>query len=113
MLSVEACMKRMEVEQLYEYRKWTKEIPTLNFKHEWNVRIIPGFGGAIIRFVIYYNNRYVSVYLDGYDELGYYGEPYWEIYPYESDTFRCSINDTVTLMEKITEVLEGDAYYEE
>lgn len=113
MLSVEACMKRMEVENLYEYRKWTKEIPSLNFKQEWNVKIVPGFGGAIIRFVIYYNNRRVSVYLDCYGELGLCTEPYWEIYPYKSDAFRCSMNDTEALMGKITEVLEGDAYYEE
>ena len=85
-LSSQEHIKLMEarflVEQQYEWNKWTKEIPSLNFKKKWNVKIIPPCTGAIIRFRVTYKNRWVSVYLDCYDELGFFGEPYWEIYPY-------------------------------
>ena len=100
--------KRQEVEQAYEYERWRKEIPSLNFKKKWKVRILPPFLGAIIRFRIDYKDRYVSCYLDCYNELGYFGEPYWEIYPYKDDTFRCAMKDTKVLMKKIKEVLEGE-----
>ena len=107
-------IKRYEVENEYEFRKWMQKIPALHFKPEWNVKIIPPFGGAIARFTIDYNNRHISCYLDCYDELGYYGKPYWEIYPYtyedgEIDVFRCDMEDTYTLITKIEKELNNNA----
>ena len=57
-----------------------------------------------------YNGRHISCYLDCYDELGYYGSPYCEIYPYTyedgtTDVFRCDMEDTNTLIMKIEEEL--------
>ena len=108
-LSSQERIKLMEarflVEQQYEWNKWTKEIPSLKFKKKWNVKIIPPCTGAIIRFRVTYKNRWVSVYLDCYDELGFFGEPYWEIYPYEDDVYRVPMYNTNELIERINDVL--------
>lgn len=98
---------RARADQIYEYRDWSKRIPPLHFKYEWNVKIIPPFSGAIARFFIEYNERHISCYLNCYDELGCYGEPYWEIYPYQDDVWRCGMMETEELMKKIEEVLES------
>ena len=58
-------------DNLQECRGWGARIPALHFEKEWDVKIIPPFGGAVIRFYINYNGKHVSVYLDGYSELGY------------------------------------------
>ena len=101
MKTFEELVKRNEVEQLMEYRKWTKEIPQLQFNSEWRVKVIPPFGGAIVRFIVENNGKEISVYLDCYDELGCYGEPYWEMSPFKGDTYRCDMNDTGTLLRMI------------
>lgn len=76
---------RMNARSLYENAfetgKWVEEVPYLNFKEEWSVKILPPFCGAIIRFHIEApNGNRVSVYLDGYDILGSMGQPYWEVF---------------------------------
>ena len=84
--------------------EWRDKIPTLNFPSEWNVQIIPPFGGAIVRFVVKSNDKEISVYLDGYDILGYRGQPYWEAYPIEENSNhyqRFLINETKELIECI------------
>ncbi len=102
-------INRYQVEEDYEFHKWAQEIPPLHFKPEWDVRIIPPFGGAVARFKVEYNGKWISCYLDCYDELGYFGRPYWEIYPWEDDdVFRCPMEDTERLMKEITKMLEGE-----
>lgn len=96
-----------KVESDYHWREWIHKIPSIHFKPEWEVRIIPPFGGAIARFYVEYNGKSISCYLDCYDQLGLFGEPYWEIYPYEDDVYRCKMNNTQELIEKIQEALEG------
>ena len=76
-------------ETLMESQKWTKEIPNINFHEEWDIKITPPFGGAVVRFRV--NDR-VSVYLDCYNRLGVWDGPYWEIYP---------VNDDVAFLEKL------------
>lgn len=84
-----------------------EKIPCLKFPSDYEVKIIPPMAGAIIRFHIKKGKALVSVYLDFYDMLGYYGSPYWEIYPYkDGDTYRCGLNDTDELLEAIEESLE-------
>ena len=107
-ISLDTQLALSKVEADYHWREWIKEIPPLHFKPEWDVIIIPPYGGAIARFLVRYHNKKVSCYLDCYDELGYFGAPYWEIYPYEDDIYRIRMNDTKELMEKIQEVLEED-----
>lgn len=91
----------------FESDKWVNEIPYLNFKEDWDVKIIPPFGGAVIRFLVTKagKNR-VSIYLDCYSMLGSVDMPYWEVYPYDDDTFRCPMNDTKALMDAIEHCLD-------
>ena len=80
---------RSLIEKTYEYDKWKQEIPFINFPSDWGVKIIPTFTGAVVRFLVNMkdSDSSISVYLDCYDELGCFGEPYWEIYPYKDGMF--------------------------
>jgi hypothetical protein len=100
-------LKRAEVERDEEWReKWVEKIPHLQFKEDWKIKIIPPFGGAIARFWIDKEGNHVSVYLDCYENLGYFGEPYWEVYPYKDDVYRVAMNDTDELLKIIAEVID-------
>jgi hypothetical protein len=91
------------VENIQEYRKWADKIPAIKFPSDWCVQIIPPYGGAIVRFTVqrYGCKNKVSVYLDCYDRLGYVGRPYWELYPYKGDTYRCAMEDIDELLDII------------
>ncbi len=88
----------------FDSSNWIKKIPYINFPKSWCIKIIPPFGGAIIRFLVSKSpdEKGVSVYLDGYSLLGAWDEPYWEIYPYKEDVFRCKMNDTDELIKAIS-----------
>ena len=103
-------MKTAEYDKLMETREWVNKIPFINFPSDWQIQIIPPFSGATSRFRIKKidNEKTVSVYLDCYDHLGCFGEPYWEIYPYQDDTFRCAMNDTDALINDIEESLNEE-----
>ena len=76
-----------------------RTIPSINFPSHWQVQIIPPFRGATVRFMV---NDIVSVYLDRFDNLGFMGEPYWEIYPgINEDPERFLMNDVEGLLEAI------------
>jgi hypothetical protein len=98
--------KVYEVERIMEYHKWCGEIPHIKFPSDWEVQIIPPFAGAVVRFKIRKDDASVSIYLDCYDRLGCYGEPYWEVYPYHGDTYRCDMADTNSLLRAIAESIE-------
>lgn len=97
------------------YDNWTtigETIPYLHFENDWNVKIIPPFGGATTRFVVSKGDKYVSVYLDCYAALGLvYDEegnpsPYYEIYPsQDGDTKRYLLNEVDKMMNDIKEIL--------
>ena len=91
-----------EYSELMEHKKWTHEIPYLSFPLDWEVKIVPPFSGAVVRFYIKKEKAFVSVYLDCYDLLGYCQEPYWEVHPYTDDVFRCEMNETDKLLTAIT-----------
>ena len=94
-----------------ETRKWSTEIPDLNFDPFWLVRVVPPFGGAVIRFYVRnpFNNKFVSVYLDCYGHLGAVEEPYWEIYPNkDGETSRFLLYDTENLLKEIRESLNRE-----
>lgn len=99
----DARTKAYKAERALEYRKWVDEIPKLEFHKDWVVKIIPPFGGAIVRFLVFSNGVQVSVYLDCYENLGIFWSPYWEVCPYNNDVFRCGIKDTDALMNAIRE----------
>ena len=91
-----------QVMTTFEYRKWASEMPAINFKEEWDVKMLPPFGGAVARFSIECNGKHISVYLDCYDMLACYGEPYWEMYPYEDDVARFPMADVKSLLAGTT-----------
>ena len=99
---------RHEMEKNEEWHKWCKEIPALSFQNDWNVTVIPPFGGAIVRFVVSSKESggRVSVYLDCFDRLGCCGAPYWEIYPYDDDVARYEMADAQGLISGIASSLE-------
>jgi len=100
------------LERKMEWDKWREEIPCLRFPAHWEVRIVPPFAGAVVRFLVKKNEKErISVYLDCYSHLGCYEEldsiiPYWEIYPYKENTFRCAMQETDKLLAAIQEALD-------
>lgn len=94
---------RMVLDEMDGTLNIMKMIPSLRFKSEWDVRVLPNFMGSFSRFFI---NGEVSVYLDFYNRLGYYGAPYWEVYD-GSTTTRFAFNDTVSMMDFIDETLKN------
>lgn len=100
---------RMDVERLDDWRGWIEKIPFIQFPSDWMIKVIPPFGGAIARFLVMKGNKRVSIYLDAYSRLGCSDDPYWEVYPHEDDVFRCSMEDTESLLKAITESLEGNS----
>ena len=104
--------KRFEVEHEERWSEWIHNMPSLHFEKEWGVQVIPPFGGALARFYIVNNGRFVSVYFDPLNRLGIYGadkpEPYFEMYPYDGgDVQRYGIDETDEMMKDIRKVLNG------
>ena len=103
-------INRYQVEDEYEFDKWREEIPYISFPSNWEVKIIPPFCGAIVRFLVKKDDAFVSIYMDAYNELGIFGypvpEPYWELYPYEDDVYRVALNNTGELLQRISESIE-------
>ena len=65
-------LERSVIESKEEWRsKWVKEIPYLHFDADWEVKIIPPFAGALARFIVKKGDKAVSVYFDGYSQLGF------------------------------------------
>ena len=112
--SVEEKLKRYHVEAEQDWKGEIVRIPWLHFRGDWQVRIIPPFGDAVIRFqVILPSGTLKSVFMDSRHSLGVWGdlstcEPYWEVYPYRGDVGRCALDDTIMLMEMIQDETSGD-----
>lgn len=102
----------MELEEVCEWSKWRVQIPFIKWPSNWLVKAVPPSHGAIVRYLIiedgYSDNSWVSVYLDCYDVLGYYGCPYWEIFPghaHIEDTNRIPMEETDGLLSIIADGL--------
>ena len=112
MIDINETMLISKYEQIQNYRAWGTRIPSLHFEKEWDVKIIPPFGGALIRFTIDHNGKHVSVYFDGYSRLGWMYDsndnpvPYFEYYDGE-DTHRYLMNETEQMMADIKEFLNN------
>ena len=98
--------ERQLVERHEKWNKWCANIPKLHFKEDWDVRIIPPFMGALIRFTVSKGDRSVSVYLDVNSSLAPINEPYYEIYD-GTDIMRFLMNeeDAKEMMDVIDKVL--------
>ncbi len=112
--SVQEKLKRYHVEAEQDWKGEIVRIPWLHFRGDWQVRIIPPFGDAVIRFqVILPSGTMKSIFMDSRNSLGIWGgistpEPYWEVYPYKGDVGRCDLADTIMLMEMIQDETSGD-----
>lgn len=73
-------------DKAFEPRKWAGELPFMDFPEDWEVKVIPPFGGAVVRFVVRRNDARVSVYFDAFAQLGATNRPYWEIHPAYGET---------------------------
>jgi len=88
------------VETEMDSRRWMYEVPYLRFPVSWAVQVIPPFGGAVARFCVRNRSgRVVSVFLDCYEKLGFFGGPYWEIFPSaDGEPERFAMEDVAGLM---------------
>lgn len=114
---IEFNTEHLKASEVYRRILEKTTIPPIHFKPEWDVRIIPPFGGAMMRFTVDYNDKHISVYCDFFENLGLFGgEPYWEMYPrhYECDgkqyvdVMRFPLNDTENLVKEIDAELSGE-----
>lgn len=113
---MEKKLERYKVEEDQKWRAEINRIPFLTFRSDWQVRVIPPFGDAVIRFqVILPSGTLKSIYMDSRHSLGIWGDlnnpqpdPYWEVYPYKGDVGRCDVADTIMLMEMIQDETDGD-----
>lgn len=95
---------RMVLDELDNVAPKSLYLPSLRFKPEWDVQVMPGFYGAFTRFRV---NGYVSVYLDFYNRLGFAPGPYWEVYEGEGDPVRFPMRDTIAVIDHISSIIEG------
>lgn len=95
--------QRYEIEDAEKWLDIIPSFPFIAFPAEWSVQIIPPFGGATARFKVRIPGEAhpVSVYADHYDVLGYWGSPYWEVYPVRGDVGRCDLVDVPELLRMI------------
>lgn len=104
--SLEESSKIYEYDTITQAREYSAIIPTIVFPPNWGIQILPPFGGATIRFYISSGKGRVSVYLDCHNALGYFNEPYWEIYPDSvEENRRYDMNDVEGLLEGIQDSL--------
>lgn len=110
---MERAILTSKVDHIQEYHKWIQEIPYFRIPEDCEIKILPPYGGTIVRFIIRRINRenYVSIYLDCYGTLGSVDKPYWEIYPYQEDTYRCYLNETDKLINAIEYALGNKRKY--
>lgn len=103
-------MKRYQIENEQGWLEEVDNIPFFKFPKDWQVRMVPPFGDAVVRFQVKLpSGLRKSVYLDCRSSLGFYGPslevptPYWEVYPVGDDVGRCDRQDTERLLELIAE----------
>lgn len=100
-MSIDKWLVSEVVEKAFEWRKWADKIPFIKWPSDWEVKAVPPFTGAIIRYIVKTPKAEVSIYLDCYDMLGYFGQPYWEVYPVHDNNERCAMNDVAGLLKLI------------
>jgi hypothetical protein len=99
-------------DSVFETDKWRMKLPYLSFPPDWEIRIIPPSVSAIIRFHVRkketLKDDWISIYFDGYNNLGFATGPYWEIYPNnEGDNQRFLLGEEKEMIEAIQEALDG------
>lgn len=101
---------RIDLEILENWEELHKFIPELpEIRPGYTLKLLPPGRGAVLRFFIRKvdSEKYVSVFLDMFDRLGFMQEPYWEIYPYKDEiTKRFLLNEMENLFDAIYEELD-------
>jgi hypothetical protein len=103
--------KRHEIERKEDWLTWLDRIPSLpinKLPQDCEIKIIPPFRGAIVRFHITKGDDiFISAYLDVFSRLGACPAPYWEVYPVGEDVVgRVDMNDIEGLIKMINESYE-------
>lgn len=98
-------------DRIFEADKWRNALPYLQFPASYHVKIIPPFAAAVIRFLVRKDStpgvERVSIYFDGYNNLGCPGQPYWEVYPgSDGDISRFMLGQETDMMEEIEKALQ-------
>lgn len=108
--NTDVTMMRYKVEDQQKWLGEIKNIPFIQFPSDWKVQIIPPFGDAVVRFrVEIADGMFRSIYLDGRNSLGYWGdEYYWEVYPYRGDVGRCDMEEIPELLRMIGDTQESE-----
>ena len=98
-------LSRLNIERDQDWRGWIEKIPSIKIPDNVRIRIVPPFGGAVARFLLekFDSKENLSVYLDCFQELGYYSGPYWEAYPWNGDIMRFAIDDVAGLEKLLKE----------
>lgn len=99
----------MNLQASNDNEKWGEKIPYMSMPDYIEFKAIPPFSGTVIRYWFRHKKNFsawCSVYLDCYDVLGCYNSPYFEVYPYEDDVFRCKIDEVDLLTQAIIETID-------
>ena len=107
---IDLTMARHRIEEAQKWREEVSHIPFIQFPSDWMIQIIPPFADAIVRFRVQIEGGETrSIYLDGRNSLGYWGDGYyWEVYPYRGDVGRCDMNDIPELLRMIGDTQESE-----
>jgi hypothetical protein len=101
-MSVDQYKNRLDIEYAENWPGMVGRMPFIEFPAGWSVSVIPPFGGLQARFrVLLPSGKIRSIYADFFERAGYFGEPYWEVYPYRGDVGRCRLADTSKLLRMI------------
>jgi len=103
MLTAQQTMDIIKVWNHLQYSKRVSEIPYIQFPAERQIQPLPNFWWSVARFMVKSWDKAMSVYLDCYDALWVFWEPYWEAYPCKEYGFRCAMNNTNALIEAMQE----------
>jgi len=102
---------RDSVEQREDWRGMCALIPAINFPSNWHVKMQMPFTFAAARFLASPNTTgepFVSVYFDPFDKLGYFGRPYWEVYPNENGgNVRFAAGDEDEMVKEINRIFKA------
>lgn len=95
------------VETSNYWHEWIPYIPWIHFPCHFDIKIIPPYGGAMVRFEIRLHNqpnrRKVDVYLDCNQRLGFFDDKaYWEV----SSGERFEISDVKNMIQHIDFLLQ-------
>lgn len=107
---MDIAVMRFMGKQSAEQRAWYDKMPRIPFPNDWDVRAVPPFGGAMVRYRIQRGGAEVSVYMDAHDKLGCVGQPYWEIHPNpEGECDRFLLREVDDLVAGIAAALDAQS----